>query len=86
MLFKKRHLVDEDHENNPDTKRDAILAIGKSFFVEDLFQTIIFKIKVKFPDSVRKFVVDDGGTGGPNVNENAISNGNLTLKSYVKDS
>ena len=42
---------------------------------------MIFKIKVKFPDSVRKFVVDDDGTGGPNVNENATSNGNLTLKS-----
>ena len=86
MLFKKRHLVDEDREDNPDTRRDATLAIGKSFFVEDLFQTMFFKIKVKFPDSVRKFVVDDGGAGGPNVNENAISNGNLTLKSYVKDS
>ena len=51
----------------------------------DLFQTMIFKIKVKFADSMRKFVVDDGGTGGPNVNENAISNGYLTLKSYVKE-
>ena len=47
---------------------------------------MIFKIKVKFPDSVRKLVIDDGETGGPNVNENAISIGNFTLKSYVKDS
>ena len=46
---------------------------------------MIFKIKLKFPDSVRKFVVNDGERGGPNVNENAISNGYLTLKNYVKE-
>ena len=46
---------------------------------------MIFKIKLNFPDSVRKLVVSDGERGGPNVNENAISNGYLTLKSYVKE-
>ena len=53
--------------------------------VEDLFQAMTFKVKFKFPDSVRKLFIDDGGTGGPNVNKNAISNGYLTLESYVKE-
>ena len=34
MLFS---LVDEDHEDNPDTRRDAILAISKSFFYRGSF-------------------------------------------------